>query len=91
MDKIVVIGGDLSLTKMTDGDCRLTNVIDGEHGEVIAIDSHETYVGETHITPAQNQQILNTEDKILIDNIIIDPIPSNYGKITWNGSILTVS
>ena len=26
-----------------------------------------------------------------IHTVTIDPIPSNYGKITWNGSTLTVS
>lgn len=30
------------------------------------------------------------EDDITIDNTA-DPIPSNYGLITWNGSVLTVS
>lgn len=49
------------------------------------------YTGETHITPTQSQQILETRDLFLTENITIDPIPNNYGLITWNGSVLTVS
>jgi hypothetical protein len=34
------------------------------------------YEGEYHITPLTVEQILNTKNKILDENIIIDPIPS---------------
>ena len=49
------------------------------------------YDGETNITPTTEQQILATSGKAVLRDIIIDPIPSNYGLITWNGSTLTVS
>lgn len=32
-----------------------------------------------------------TENKTTQQNIVINPIPSNYGLITWNGSVITVS
>lgn len=49
------------------------------------------YTGPYTVTPNANEQILYTKSKLLGENIIINPIPSNYGLITWNGSVLTVS
>lgn len=37
------------------------------------------YEGEYHITPLTVQQILDTKNKILNENIVIDPIPSYEG------------
>lgn len=49
------------------------------------------YEGAYVITPSQEEQVLPTHEHSMIEDIIINPIPSNYGLITWNGSILTVS
>lgn len=51
----------------------------------------DSYDGATEVTPSQEQQILPTQGKVVLSNITINPIPSNYGLITYNGSILTVS
>ena len=51
----------------------------------------ETYDGPYDITPSDEQQVFSTEGKRLVQNFTIEPIPSNYGKITWNGSVITVS
>ena len=51
----------------------------------------QTYTGEIEFTPTSVTQVVPTKDKYLLDNITINPIPSNYGLITWNGSVLTVS
>ena len=49
------------------------------------------YEGETVVTPSSQVQVLETDGFILADNIVIEPIPSNYGLITWDGATLTVS
>lgn len=49
------------------------------------------YGGEYTVTPQTVEQTLPTKDYLLTENIVINPIPSNYGLITWNGSTLTVS
>lgn len=49
------------------------------------------YTGETEITPTSEIQVLETAGKKLKQNLVVNPIPSNYGLITWNGSVLTVS
>ena len=49
------------------------------------------YEGATEITPSETEQILQTKNFRMTDNITINPIPSNYGLITWDGSTITVS
>jgi len=76
-----------------DGELSLNIPMDGEVGTVTKVVEHDlpTYTGETVITPSTTEQVLNTADKVVTRNIVINPIPSNYGLITWNGSTLTVS
>lgn len=51
----------------------------------------ETYTGTTEITPSQEVQTIPTEGYYMASSIRVNPIPSNYGLITYNGSIITVS
>jgi hypothetical protein len=51
----------------------------------------EEYEGEYAVTPTQVRQVLSTERKVMTGDITIEPIPSNYGLITWDGSSITVS
>ena len=76
-----------------DGELSLNIPMDGEVGTVTKVVEHDlpVYTGETVVTPSTSEQVLNTADKVVTRNIVINPIPSNYGLITWNGSTLTVS
>lgn len=49
------------------------------------------YEGATEVTPSAETQTLLTENLRMTENITINPIPSNYGLITWDGSTITVS
>ena len=49
------------------------------------------YTGTYTVTPNRNTQRLSTAGKRLTEDVVVNPIPSNYGLITWNGSALTVS
>ena len=51
----------------------------------------EIYEGQYEFTPTQETQVVETKDKLLLENITINPIPNNYGLITYNGAIITVS
>lgn len=51
----------------------------------------DTYTGEYTVTPNNTVQILNTKNLLMADSVTVNPIPSNYGLITWNGSSLKVS
>ncbi len=76
-----------------DGELSLNIPMDGEVGIITKVVEHDlpTYTGETNITPSTSEQVLVTAEKVVTRNIVINPIPSNYGLITWNGSTLTVS
>lgn len=56
-------------------------------------DMHQagSYLGPYEVTPSQETQTLQTTNKTMTQNVVVNPIPSNYGLITWDGSILTVS
>lgn len=62
-----------------------------EFGEVYRTGEHDYYEGEYTFTPTAHTQIVEIANKVAIENITINPIPSNYGLITWNGVTLTVS
>ena len=49
------------------------------------------YHGAYEVTPSTSTQTLQTTNRVLTDNIVINPIPNNYGLITYNGSFITVS
>ena len=59
-------------------------------GIVKRIDGEE-YEGEYEVTPTRETQILHTEAKIMRTDVIVHPIPPNYGLITYNGFGITVS
>lgn len=50
-----------------------------------------SYEGDYEVTPGAEAQVLSTDHLYMKGDIIINPVPSNYGLITWNGSTITVS
>lgn len=51
----------------------------------------EHYIGPYSVTPSARTQLLQTSGKVLTSNIVVEPIPQNYGLISWNGSTLSIS
>ena len=51
----------------------------------------EHYTGSYSVTPSASEQRLPVEGLLMEQDVVVAPIPSNYGLITWNGSTLTVS
>lgn len=51
----------------------------------------DPYTGDYTFTPSDATQTIPTNGLRMTDNITINPIPNNYGLITWNGATLTVS
>lgn len=50
-----------------------------------------SYEGDYEFTPTSETQTVAIEGLMARQDIVINPIPSNYGLITWNGSTITVS
>ena len=57
----------------------------------VSISRVPKWEGEYTFTPADEAIELETEGKMMEQNLVINPIPSNYGKISWNGVYLMVS
>lgn len=93
MRDTIVLDGDLSIVIEEIADCQLSIPESGEVGLVTVIreGTFPAYTGATEITPSQETQTLNTANKSVYQNIVVNPIPSNYGLITWDGSKLMVS
>ena len=60
-------------------------------GNLTISGSIPSYPGETHVFPSDDVQIVPCHGWFMADDITIYPVPSNYGKIEWNGVTLTVS
>lgn len=62
--------------------------LDVEIGATVEFDYYD---GEYEFIPTQEEQVVETQNFILLDNIVVKPIPQNYGLITYNGFEITVS
>lgn len=62
-----------------------------EFGTVIEIPVTDYYEGDYSITPTTQEQIVPIMGLTARQNITVGAIPSNYGLVTWNGAVLTVS
>ena len=66
-----------------------------EHGldidsKIVVVEGNP-FIGPYTITPSDQTQTFQTVNQLMASNLVINPIPSNYGLITWDGSTLTVS
>ena len=51
----------------------------------------ETYDGPYEVTPSSVAQTIVTTGLLMSADLVVNPIPSNYGLVTWDGATLTVS
>ena len=49
------------------------------------------YDGPYEFTPTADEQTVRIAHMQVTQNITINPIPSNYGLVTYNGSVITIS
>lgn len=50
----------------------------------------EFYHGSYEWTPTEDTQTIEIDGLTALENIVINPIPQNYGRIDWNGVRLKV-
>lgn len=88
---VAIDGGEILLSIAIDGgEVSLSEAIE-DGGTVFMPLLPDAYAGETTVTPSEQTQVLHTQNLMLGDDIVISPIPTNYGLITWNGRGLKVS
>ena len=90
MAQDVVIRGRITTDHRIRARARIENMIKGSAIQMLPI-FPEAYTGPTTVTPGPEAQTLNTAELMVAENIIIEPIPNNYGLITWDGHTITVS
>ena len=82
--------GSLSVTQGLSGELSADASLNGTltTAEQIHIPA---YAGDYEITPTSETQTIPINGLLAARDITVNPIPSNYGLITWDGSTLTVS
>lgn len=48
------------------------------------------YEGPYNVTPSEEIQTLRTANTVMEHDVVVEAIPQNYGRLAWNGHILTV-
>lgn len=74
------LNGQLSAQKTINAGITVPEIVDTE-----------PFLGRYEYTPTQATQTIPIEGLKATRDITINPIPNNYGLVTWNGSTLTVS
>lgn len=90
-DIVAVDGGELSLVNSIDGgETALSiNIDGGEIGSTTLIVA-ETQLNKT-VTPTDEEQIVRPDEGYTsLRTVTVERIPSSYGHILYNGSVLTV-
>lgn len=57
----------------------------------VAAGGGEAYEGGYEITPSEELQTLPTANRQLARNIVVAPIPQNYGRITYSGGGIIIT
>lgn len=81
-----IVSVEASFTGRTiEADAELTTNVTHYHSE------YPDYEGETVFTPTEYTQTIPTGHTVLLSDITINPIPSNYGRITYSGGIISIT
>ena len=79
------IDGDVAVSLSEDGSAAISL------GSEFIGDPLPEYGGSYSVTPSAQEQTLSTANTRLLSDITVAAIPSNYGRISWSGGVLTVS
>ena len=87
---VAIDGGEVQLSVQIDGgEISLSSCMDGDIGTYMPV-YPESYTGDLVVKPSEETQVLQTEHLTMPGNVIVEPIPSNYGRIAYNGTALLV-
>lgn len=75
---------DIEIAEEADSEIELSMEDEG-------VGEYPVYAGEYEITPSLETQTLETAYRVLTSNVVIAPIPNNYGKISYDGSTLYIT
>lgn len=87
----IVLDGSCTLVSHLDGRCALSTQLDGNPFTVLKVREVDYYTGAYEFTPSPETQTIEIDQLTASQNITINPIPQNYGLISWNGLGIRVS
>ena len=61
-----------------------------DFGEVFLVKTDENYDGDYNVIPRVYQQVLQTKDKLMIDDVTVEVIPLSKIKNLQNGYTVTI-
>lgn len=85
-----VLSGAVTGTGEVRGSITGTGCLAGTLTVPVALDV-DIYDGAYEFTPSRETQTVRMQYKTALSDITINPIPQNYGLITWDGTTITVS
>lgn len=60
-------------------------------GEVIEVHTDQYYEGPYEVTPSREEQVLTTAALVMHEDVVVNPIPPEYGLVEWNGITMRIS
>ena len=85
----MILHGTLSAVQTISGTLTTQPTIIGSLSIPLATDTNP-YQGQYEVTPSEETIVLETRNKSMNHNVTVNAIPSNYGRISWDGRSLTV-
>lgn len=85
---VVNIAGDISVIDQVGAEVMDVREITSEISVPKFVNTY--YDGPYEVTPAEEDQDLSTQGMVMRQNVRVGKIPSNYGRIAWDGNSLTV-
>ena len=87
---MIALDADVSISIQAEGDMSIRMDLDGEESNFQQVRIVDWYDGPTTVTPSEETQTLQTTNKTIPGEIVVEPIPSNYGRVTRVGAYLII-
>lgn len=92
----VVAGGNILIDLTTDTVASSDHILAGKVGHLRdgsqVTGTYAPTYQQKAVTPTRQTQIVEPDEGYdALDQVTVNPIPSNYGLITWDGSVMTIS
>ena len=84
-------GGDVVVVRSTAASVTVHSSSDEIDVSSAVVAGGIPYTGSYEITPSVEEQVIGTTSRVFDRDIVVNPIPSNYGLITYDGVSITVS
>lgn len=88
----ILLDAELELPLELEAELCFLEELDAELETTVSVRAmdYPEYGGPTEFEPSESAQVIATASSTVLQDIIIRPIPSNYGRIEYDGAALSV-